>query len=446
MHTEMTLSKLLADLQADLPELLDDVGAGLQKLDESYADFLASGRGEVLSAARLAMEELVQDATECLHGEDVAASMEPDRARDRVAWTLFEQVGRDHCRRDLPMRALLSAYRIGGQVGWRRISAVAVRCGLPADALGALAEAVFRLVDELSAATTAGYVEEQAESAIAREQVRDALVERLLSDRSSSASVEQAARAAGWPLPAEAAVVLLRTGEPGRELLGRLPPGCLVVRHMTLPGVVVPDPDAPGRRRRLVAALQGTTAVVGPTVSLAELPEGARLTEVASQTLEQRPPTQAPVFVVEHLDALIVHRDRRLLEALQEHCLKPLTDAVPASRDALRETLRSWLVQMGNRRAVAEELGVHPQTVRYRLGRLQELFGPSLDDPRVRLQLLLALGWEDRRELPASRLELVPGTGGEDVDPPLRAGGVPTSPRSTISQPARTAGLRGGRG
>jgi hypothetical protein len=79
-----------------------------------------------------------------------------------------------------------------------------------------------------------------------------------------------------------------------------------------------------------------------------------------------------------------------------------LDQAAAASRDALRTTLRSWLVQMGNRRAVADELGIHPQTVRYRLARLQELFGPALEDPEARLRLLLALGWETppRRAVP----------------------------------------------
>jgi hypothetical protein len=60
---------------------------------------------------------------------------------------------------------------------------------------------------------------------------------------------------------------------------------------------------------------------------------------------------------------------------------------------------------MGNRRAVSEELGVHPQTVRYRLGRVRELFGPVLDDPAARLRLLLALGWEPGPEAPVPGLE-----------------------------------------
>jgi len=40
---------------------------------------------------------------------------------------------------------------------------------------------------------------------------------------------------------------------------------------------------------------------------------------------------------------------------------------------------------------VAERLGVHPQTARYRLGRLRELFGAELDDPEARFWLALAL-------------------------------------------------------
>jgi DNA-binding PucR family transcriptional regulator len=59
----------------------------------------------------------------------------------------------------------------------------------------------------------------------------------------------------------------------------------------------------------------------------------------------------------------------------------------------LSSTLLSWLRQMGDRKAVAAELHVHPQTVSYRIGRLRELFGPALDQAEVRANLLLALAW-----------------------------------------------------
>ena len=390
-----SLPTLLPQLLADMPGLLDAVSDALARVDPGYADYLVRCREEVLPAARLAVQHLVADAAECLDGTRSVSSTALRRPEERAAMVLFEEVGRDQWRQGLPLRRLLSAYQLGGRVGWRRLSAVAVRAGLPAEELAALAEAAFRLLDQLSAATIAGYVDEQAQTAAAREQLRDALAERLVSDRAGSASVQEAARAAGWALPAQAAVVFVRADdEEGREHLARLVPPGLFLRQPSLPGVIVPDPAGPGQRARLVEALRGTTALIGPTVTLADLPESAQVTEAAARTLDPRVQGESPLFVVEHLDALIVHRDRRLLAALRTDCLRPLEGAAPASRDALRQTLRSWLVQMGNRHAVAEELGIHPQTVRYRLGRLHELFGPALADPDCRLRLLLALGWE----------------------------------------------------
>jgi DNA-binding PucR family transcriptional regulator len=40
---------------------------------------------------------------------------------------------------------------------------------------------------------------------------------------------------------------------------------------------------------------------------------------------------------------------------------------------------------------VAAALGIHPQTARYRLARLRELFGADLDDPDGRFWLEVAL-------------------------------------------------------
>ncbi|MHB8533285.1 MAG: helix-turn-helix domain-containing protein, partial [Solirubrobacteraceae bacterium] len=63
------------------------------------------------------------------------------------------------------------------------------------------------------------------------------------------------------------------------------------------------------------------------------------------------------------------------------------------------ETLRAWLRAPGQRKAIAHALGVHPQTVRYRMGRLRELFGAALDDPDGRFELELALRVQPFAEL-----------------------------------------------
>ncbi len=60
----------------------------------------------------------------------------------------------------------------------------------------------------------------------------------------------------------------------------------------------------------------------------------------------------------------------------------------------LRWTSAARARAAGDRAAVAADLHIHPQTVRYRLKQLRELFGPDLDgDPDTRLRLTLALAW-----------------------------------------------------
>jgi DNA-binding PucR family transcriptional regulator len=97
------------------------------------------------------------------------------------------------------------------------------------------------------------------------------------------------------------------------------------------------------------------------------------------------------VLAEDHLATLIVHGDGGLVAELARRRLAPLEQRPPSSRERLRETLAAWLDHQGSVARVAEELHVHPQTVRYRLGQLRELFGDRLEDPGVRFELSLAL-------------------------------------------------------
>lgn len=94
--------------------------------------------------------------------------------------------------------------------------------------------------------------------------------------------------------------------------------------------MIVPDADGPGRRDRLTLALRGAGAVVGATVPLGQLPASARLATLAADLLRTGALTEDPVFVEEHLDAVIVHHDPRLLTLLRQQCLAPLADARPS--------------------------------------------------------------------------------------------------------------------
>ena len=381
----------MPSLRPAVPELIDELAEHLQRLTPEYSHFLGEHRAEVTMAAEEVVCTLVQIAQQAL-SQNAPADMVVAEAADPA---IFEQIGRMQWRQGIPIGTLLAAYQLGARQTWRLIAKQALRHELPPEGLTALAESVFSFVDRLSTASAAGYLDEQSESAAAREQCRDELVELLLSDRSDSQAVRTAALRAGWRLPATAAVVLVgRQSEAGGTAISRLDQSCLRMRHGGLLGAIVPDPSAPGQRQRLATALRGASATIGHSVTLAQLPASARIAGIAARLLEEKVLTADPLFADEHLDAIIVHNDPRLLQALRRQCLQPLEGLSAGSQASLRETLRSWLLHGGDRRATAADLQVHPQTVRYRMGRLRELYGEDLDDPNCRLKLLLALAWE----------------------------------------------------
>ncbi len=85
------------------------------------------------------------------------------------------------------------------------------------------------------------------------------------------------------------------------------------------------------------------------------------------------------------------------LTAAPEGTADPLSNT---ERETLRHTLRSFLTHQGSRGACAEHLGIHRNTLRGRLLRIETLLGQSLADPDVRAELWIALRLEDRLGAP----------------------------------------------
>ncbi|TCK20513.1 PucR family transcriptional regulator [Pseudonocardia endophytica] len=371
-------------LGSRLPDVLDEVAGALRADWPDYARFVVEHRAEVAGAAGPVVERLLQLRVEDA-GEDFPGAMERD---------LFEQIGRIQWREGREISSLLTAFQVGARAFWHHVSTLAVEHGVGARELAELAEGVFLFVDRLSSATTRGYVREQSESGAARERAREELVDLLLSDRATIAAVHSAGSRAGWPVPDEVGIVLVQDADSlDRGLLGWFDPTSLPVHRDDLTGLIVPNPSRGGRRQRLATALRGLRAVVGASVPPQLLPASLRIAEIAARLQHNGVLADDPVFADEHLDAIIVHRDARLLQVLRAQVLRPLEGAVPSSRERLVETLTSWVRHMGDRQAMAAELHVHPQTVRYRMNRLHELFGDSLDTPDIRARLALALAW-----------------------------------------------------
>ncbi|MFF2125976.1 PucR family transcriptional regulator [Streptomyces olivochromogenes] len=79
------------------------------------------------------------------------------------------------------------------------------------------------------------------------------------------------------------------------------------------------------------------------------------------------------------------------VRAFADGLLRPLNEHDATGRGDLVASLRAWLSRHGQWDAAAADLGVHRHTLRYRMRRVEEILGRSLDDPDVRMELWLAL-------------------------------------------------------
>lgn len=404
------LRDLQAALEHRLPVMLTELAEVLQVDYPDYADLIRSSEREVCEAAGLFVRRLIRMTEHGLDGYALTR-LRADGSRadagsagvrstvlqpDPSLQTVFEQIGRVHYMAGRELPDLQAVYQVGARATWRHISREALDLGLDRLTLTELAEAVFVLVNQLSAATVSGYLLEQSVASTARDRWREELARLLLSDRSQRAEVLLAARRAGWLLPDRAMIVLVDPeDEAAKAKIDNLGGEILPIRLPQLYGAIIPVSDQARIRRRISRAVRGAHAVVGGVTSLQQLPATV-VSALTAMALRRRGLLEDdPLFVTDHFDALLIHRDERLYQSLRSQVLAVLDDVPDRARARLLETLTAWLRHMGNRNAVAEELHVHPQTVRYRLGQLREVFGDALNDPDTRARLFLALMWSE---------------------------------------------------
>jgi hypothetical protein len=392
------LSPSAADaLRATLPDLADDIIAAIAA---EVADYKGAMSGRFAQGVRFGVQVALRRFVDMLEGE----LSEESGPRDT-----YLRLGAGEYRAGRSLDALLAAYRVGARLAWRHFVDAGTRAGFTPDALYDLGESIFAYIDEISAESAAGFAEAQSEAAGESQRRRRELVRLLVQEPPpTEEAVRTAARTAGWAIPRMvAAVVAGESEEPEKvdgaaaRLARQLGPGAVGAAAGGLALVIMPDPDGPGRRTALESALGDEVAALGPTVPWPEAAASLRRAAAAFRLAARgrlggaSPAGQsgASTLVVadEHLPALLLAAEPALAADLARSRLAPLDGLGPGPRERLVATLRAWLDRPGQVQAVAAALGVHPQTVRYRLKQLRELFGARLEDPEARFELSLAL-------------------------------------------------------
>ena len=379
---------LRPQLDHAIAEMIDAIQVGVPEysrpLDASYTE-------AVSRAVRHSVEQFV----------DRVAN--PEASFDAIV-AEFRAIGVVEAREGRSLEPLQNALRLGARVAWRWLCAAAGAPGLDMQVLGRIGEAIFVYLDDLAGACAAGYQEARAQVAGEQERRRRRLLDLILADPPASAeAIADQARSASWPLPRRVALAAIEE-QPG---LGgaagpAVPADVLTDWSRREPCLLIPDPDGPGRAALIEHALRGWPAALGPAVPLHRASASLRWAR-AALALGLRGAIDfrgGAIRCDEHMSTLLIFSDEELARALRAARLGPLDGLKPAVRDRLAETLLSWLQHGGNANEVATLLHVHPQTVRYRLRQIDELFGGELRDPDGRFELEMAL--RARRFLEAS--------------------------------------------
>lgn len=393
-------AELAPRLRPELPRLASLMVTEIQRRIPEFARPLDGPYGRNI---RLGVERALTEFADRL-----AEGRGPQRDPGSGDAEVYRELGRGEVHEGRSLDALQAAYRLGARIGWQCLVEVGERAGIPPARMYRVAEAVFAYIDELADHTLEGYTEAQASLAgelqRRRQRLLDVLTGTPAPTREAAAKLAHSAR---WPLPDTVRVVALRpAGRRGEESPTPVLPGvdALVDADGHQPYMLLADPG-PGARALLDRALRGRSAAVGPAVPLTDagtslrwarrlLALGARgLGGPGGPGIRDLGGTGGGrvLHCADHLPALVLLEDETLIRTLAARRLAPLNALTPRQRDRLAGTLLAWLECGGSAPEVARVLRVHPQTVRYRVRQIEELFGGGLHDPDARFELELAL-------------------------------------------------------
>ncbi|MGI8507057.1 MAG: PucR family transcriptional regulator [Solirubrobacteraceae bacterium] len=373
-------AETIAAVRSELSSLVEVIVNAVRATSPVYGEVLDAPEG---IGIRLGIEQAIRSFLDAVQRGQRPAG-ETDELWRRLGEAEF-QAGRS-------LDDLRAAFRTGTRAAWRGAADLSIRAGVSAEVAIALAEAIFTYCDELATDVVEGYLRMQSDEAGERERRRRRLAQALLDPAGQDAeAVQRAAELARWPLPRTLAVLALAADSP-IAVTRRLDIDALAGADAAGAWLVLPDPDGPGRQAALARALHQQPAALGPTVAPSEAHRSLRWARTTLELVREGAiPGGTPPRTSDHLASVIVLQDREMARELMLARLAPLYGLAPAQRARLLETLAAWLNHQRRTPQIAADLHVHPQTVRYRVAKLNELLGDALETPQGRFELELAV-------------------------------------------------------
>jgi PucR C-terminal helix-turn-helix domain/GGDEF-like domain len=320
------------------------------------------------------------------------------------------QTGTARALAGVPLPAVMTAYRIGFRFMWEKTIATAREAAIPTDSILDATARVFLAQDTFTQAMSTAYRQQLTAQIIEREEERSALVEALLSRRITDRhSLWEAADLLRLPTSGPYAVVAAELPAIGKLGLPTIE-NKLSVRDIRSAWRLLPDlqvgivhlrgPKAPDTLGALVEVLrQAATARVGISPPFHELSETNDALRFARLALNGKPSADSLVAVFDATPLAVAAVSAPEVMAKIKSSVLGQLDALPAEeRSILLDTFRAWLDVGGSANDAAAKIFCHPNTVRHRLHRIEELTHRSLSRPHDLAELCLA--FEVERRLP----------------------------------------------
>jgi hypothetical protein len=372
-----------------------DLAAGLlssaDALCDELVDRILSAEHSYQESTRLTREQLrgacMDNMVSMLRTLSESAPLDLDSAR---------AAGRLKAEQDVPLAALLHAFRLGGRMIWESLMGLAD--GRADSSLLAMAAEVWAVVDVYSDAAADAYREAADLRALEHVDSRRMLIRTLFGDRGSDPSaVQDALRAflipeTGTFVVVSAEVSGARTTATAESAVNAL--GVVSVWDTAVDGHL--GLLCAGSASELSAAVDAVGSLYGSRVGVSGAFGRAHATAnaVEEARLARRCAPAGSSRVVRYDSepvSLLLVRNPDAGSLAAQQILGPVLDLPAEERDNLLGTLDAWFESRGSTAAAAERLHYHRNTILYRLKRIHDLTGRDFSNPVDAGELLVGL-------------------------------------------------------
>jgi PucR C-terminal helix-turn-helix domain/GGDEF-like domain len=388
----------LALLGAELRERADELADGM--VARIRAAVPVYGTGRVISD-----EELRRT---CL--DNIGFVFGPIGRAPAAASPESRENGRRRARAGVPLTAVMAAYRVAARYLWDCLADTAARNAVPVGVTLRAASEMWLALDTFTQEMADGYREEITFQVLSQEEERSAVVQALLEGRLDEGNLWEAADILRIPLQGSYVVIAAQAPGPGRHAIPQAEAalrGIGVISawrllHDAEVGIAS-LPGRPGDLARLADSLHSLSpGLVGVSPRYDDLRHTARNLRLARIALRSAFAAARVTVFDRDLLAVAAGSDPEVMRHVAGRILATLGQVPAGQRPVLLATLGAWLDNGGSASKAASVLFCHPNTVRHRMRRLEQLTGRSLSDPRGIAELGLAFEIDRRNRPPVA--------------------------------------------